>query len=197
MVVLPAPLGPSTATTAPARTCRSTPARACSRSDQPVRPQLSRQEPDQDGEDRTVGPVQAGPGMGAARHGDLVPRHQQFRVLGRRRTAEQHKPAADPDEDQVEQAKGHGRASWPTGDPGTSLQLHRTGSLLAPHRPYVAIWRPGSPAFAQAAFQTCRKLDQGSWARSCADRSGRARSARPCGHSRPLTCAIACNSFRN
>jgi hypothetical protein len=34
--------------------------------DQPVRPQLSRQEPDQDGEDRTVGPVQPGPGMGAA-----------------------------------------------------------------------------------------------------------------------------------
>ena len=61
--------------------------------------------------------------MGAAQHGDLVPQHQQFRVLGRGRTAEQHKPAADPDEDQVEQAKGHGRPSWLTGDPGASLQL--------------------------------------------------------------------------
>ncbi len=38
-------------------------------SDQPVRPQLSRQEPDQGGQDRTVGPVQPGPvaGCGAAR----------------------------------------------------------------------------------------------------------------------------------
>jgi hypothetical protein len=50
---------------------------------------------------------------------------------------------------------------------------------------------------AHAGFQTCRRLDRRSWARSCADRSGRARSARPCGHSRPLTCAKACNSFRN
>jgi hypothetical protein len=54
--------------------------------DQPARPQLSRQEPDQDGEDRPAGPVQPGLGMGTAQHGDLVPQHQQFRVLGRRRT---------------------------------------------------------------------------------------------------------------
>jgi len=57
-----------------------------------------------------------GPGLGAAQHGDLVPQHQQFRVLGRRRAAEQDKPAAEPGEDQVEQAKTrliimpHGRA---------------------------------------------------------------------------------------
>jgi hypothetical protein len=29
----------------------------------------------------------------------------------------------DPDEDQIEQTKGYGRPSWPTADPGTSLQL--------------------------------------------------------------------------
>jgi hypothetical protein len=46
--------------------------------------------------------------MGAAQHGDLVPQHQQFSVLRRRRAAEQDKPAAEPDEDQVEQAEGHG-----------------------------------------------------------------------------------------
>jgi hypothetical protein len=76
--------------------------------DQAVRPQLSRQEPDQRGEDRAVGPAQAGPGMGAAQHGDLVPQHEQLRVRGRRRAAEQDQPAAEPDEDQVEQAEGHG-----------------------------------------------------------------------------------------
>ena len=49
-----------------------------------------------------------GRGMGAAQHGDLVPKHEQLGVLGGRRAAEQDKPAAQPDEDQVEQAEGHG-----------------------------------------------------------------------------------------
>jgi hypothetical protein len=39
---------------------------------------------DQRGEDRAVGPVQAWSGMGAAQHGNLVPQHEQFEVLGRR-----------------------------------------------------------------------------------------------------------------
>ena len=52
--------------------------------DQPVRPQPCRQEPDQRGEDRAVGPVQPGPGIGAAQHGDLVPQHEQLGVLGGR-----------------------------------------------------------------------------------------------------------------
>jgi hypothetical protein len=41
--------------------------------DQPVRSQPPGQEPDQRGEDRAVGPVEPGPRMGAAQHGDLVP----------------------------------------------------------------------------------------------------------------------------
>jgi hypothetical protein len=44
----------------------------------------------------------------AAQHGDLVPQHEQLRILGRRRPAEQDQPAAEPDEDEVEQAQGHG-----------------------------------------------------------------------------------------
>ena len=51
---------------------------------QPVRSQLPGQEPDQRGEDRAVGPVQPGPRMGAAQHGDLVPQHEQLGVLGGR-----------------------------------------------------------------------------------------------------------------
>jgi hypothetical protein len=46
--------------------------------------------------------------MGAAQHGDLVPQHEQLGVLGGWRAAGQDKPAAEPDEDQVEQAEGHG-----------------------------------------------------------------------------------------
>ena len=52
--------------------------------DQPVYPQRSRQEPDQRGEDRPVGLVQWGPGIGAAQHRDLVPQHEQLGVLGSR-----------------------------------------------------------------------------------------------------------------
>jgi hypothetical protein len=54
------------------------------RRDQPVRPQPSGQVPDQRGEDSAVGPVQPGPGLSAAQDGDLVPQHQQFRILRRR-----------------------------------------------------------------------------------------------------------------
>jgi hypothetical protein len=68
----------------------------------------SRQEPDERGEDRAAGPIQPGPPMGAAQHRDLVPQHQQLRVLGGRRTTGQHKPAADPDEDRIEETEGHG-----------------------------------------------------------------------------------------
>jgi len=52
--------------------------------DQPVRPQPSGQVPDQRGQDGAVGPVQAGPRLGAAQDGHLMPQHQQFRVLRRR-----------------------------------------------------------------------------------------------------------------
>ena len=51
--------------------------------DQPVRPQLRWQVPDQRGHDGSVGPVQPRSRVGAAQHGDLVPEHQQLRVLGR------------------------------------------------------------------------------------------------------------------
>jgi hypothetical protein len=36
-----------------------------------------------------------------------MPQHKQFRILGRRRAAEQNEPTSKPDEDQVQQAQGH------------------------------------------------------------------------------------------
>jgi hypothetical protein len=54
------------------------------RGGQPVHPQPRRQEPDERGEDRLVGPAEPWPGTGAAQHGDLVPRHEQPGVLGGR-----------------------------------------------------------------------------------------------------------------
>jgi hypothetical protein len=46
--------------------------------------------------------------MGAAQHGNLVPQHKELDVLGRRGSAQQDQPAAEPDEDQVEQTERHG-----------------------------------------------------------------------------------------
>ena len=101
------------------------PAQDCAGSDQPVRSQPSRQEPDQRGHHRPVSPVQPGPRMGPAQYSDLMPQHQEFGVLGGRRPAEQDKPAAEPNEDEIHQPKRHGRSSWPTADAdaGTLLQL--------------------------------------------------------------------------
>jgi hypothetical protein len=48
---------------------------------QPVYPQPCWQEPDQRSEDRAVGPVEPGPRIGAAQHGDLVPQHEHLSVL--------------------------------------------------------------------------------------------------------------------
>ncbi len=50
--------------------------------DEPVRSQPGRQEPDQRGEDRPVGPVELRPGIGAAEDGDFVSQHEQFGVFG-------------------------------------------------------------------------------------------------------------------
>ena len=75
--------------------------------DQPVHPRPYRQEPDQRGEGRAAGPARP---IGAAQHGGLVPRREQLRVPGRRRATERDQPAAEPNEDQKEQAKRHG---WP------------------------------------------------------------------------------------
>ena len=54
-----------------------------SRSHQAVRAQLPWQVPDQRGHDGPVGPVEPGPGIGAAQHGDFMPKDEQFCVLGR------------------------------------------------------------------------------------------------------------------
>jgi len=58
------------------------PPQDCSRSHQAVCAQPCRQVPDQRGHDGPVSPVEAGPGVGAAQHGDFMPQDEQFCVLG-------------------------------------------------------------------------------------------------------------------
>jgi hypothetical protein len=83
------------------------PPKDSARGDQAVHPQPSRQAPDQRGKDGAIAPVQPGPGIGAVQHGDLVAQHEQLGVFGRRGPAQQDQPAAEPDEDQVQQAQEH------------------------------------------------------------------------------------------
>jgi len=75
--------------------------------DQPVNPQPWRQVLDQRGEDGAVGPVQPGPRTRPAQHGDLMPQHEQLRILGCGGPAEQDQPAAEPHEDETEKAHRH------------------------------------------------------------------------------------------
>jgi hypothetical protein len=102
--------------------------------DQPVRSQPCRQERDQRGENRSVGPVEPGPRMGTAQHRDLVPQHEQLSVLAGCRPAEQDQPAAEPDEDELEQAQRTRMIMMPYGWTLAIAAAHRSGGLLAPHR---------------------------------------------------------------
>jgi len=58
------------------------PAQDGARSDQAMATQRSRQPPDERGEHGPVRPLQAGSGVGAAQHRDLVPQHEELDVLG-------------------------------------------------------------------------------------------------------------------
>jgi hypothetical protein len=73
---------------------------------QPV-PARARQQPGESGQHRTVSPVQSGSGHLPAEHRNLVPQHQQLRVVGRRGPCQQHQPSQQVAEDQIEQSKRH------------------------------------------------------------------------------------------
>jgi hypothetical protein len=73
--------------------------------------------------------------MGPFQHGLLVPQREQPGVRAGRRPTEQDQPVAEPDEDQIEQAQGHGRSSWSTADPGASLQLTDQADFWHPTGP--------------------------------------------------------------
>ena len=75
------------------------------RGDQAIRGHCLGQALDECGERGSVGPVQAGVGVGSAEYGDLVAEDGQFDVLGCRCATEQCQRAEKPTEDQVEQPK--------------------------------------------------------------------------------------------
>jgi hypothetical protein len=136
-------------------------------------------------EDRAVGPVQGRPGPGAAQCG-LVPQYEQFRVLGRCGATEQDQPVAEPDEDQVEQAKGHGRSSCATAGPGTSPQLTAKADFWT--WPVAAAWAvvPWDSRRTPGTIRVCRESVSGR-------QVGSGGSSRSTGSG---ICALGCSAVR-
>ena len=77
------------------------------RGDQAMATQRSGQPLDEGGEDRPVCPVHAWSRVGAAKHGDLVPEHEEFDVPGGGRAAHLQDQPQYVRTDQVEQPKRH------------------------------------------------------------------------------------------
>jgi hypothetical protein len=75
---------------------------------------------------RTARSAQSSRGRGQVRRSIAIscPQHQQLNVLGDWRAAKQDKPAAEPDQDEIEQTKGHNRSSSPTADVDAGASLH-------------------------------------------------------------------------
>jgi hypothetical protein len=112
------------------------------RRDQPGRPLRPGQQPGQGGEYHPVDPVQLRPGMLLPQDRDLLTQHQQLGVLRRRRARQQHQPASQADEHQVEHPNRHKpamlRAVWPT--PRENWQVSRLCAVLEPYRPRAGFW---------------------------------------------------------
>ena len=77
------------------------------RGDQAMATQRSGQPLDERGEHGPVCPVQAGSGVRATEHGDLVPEDEQLDVLGGGRAADEQEQSEHVKEDQVQQPQRH------------------------------------------------------------------------------------------
>jgi hypothetical protein len=74
------------------------------RGDQAMAAQHRAKASDQRGEHGSVGPVKARPRVCSPQYGDLVAQDEELDVLGRGCAAEQHQPAEETVDDQIEQA---------------------------------------------------------------------------------------------
>jgi hypothetical protein len=83
------------------------PAQERGRGDQVMSAQHRGEASDERGEQGSVGPVQARPRVGSAEDGDLVAKDEQLHILRRRFPAQQHEPAEEPIEDQVDEMQRH------------------------------------------------------------------------------------------
>ena len=102
------------------------------RGDQAMATQRPRQPPDERGEHGPVRPLQAGSGIGAAQHRDLVPQHEELDVLGAGRATQQQDKSEHVLEEQIQQPQRH------DGDPARPLSIiNRHWSATC-----AAFWNP-------------------------------------------------------
>jgi hypothetical protein len=74
-----------------------------------VQPQVPRQQPRQGGEDGAVSPIRPRPRDLPAQHSDLVPQHQDLRILRGVTARQERQPAEHPGHEQVDEANEHER----------------------------------------------------------------------------------------
>ncbi len=75
----------------------------------PVQPEASGQQPRQRGDHGAVGPVRLRARHLTAQHRDLVPQHQDLRVLGSVAPRKERQPAEQPGHEEIDEAKEHER----------------------------------------------------------------------------------------
>jgi hypothetical protein len=85
-------------------------------------------------DDRAIRPREAWTGDLTTQHGQLVPQHQNLRVLGRPRTREQNSPGDQPKKDQIHQTQRHNHPSCPTPVRLESAQVNTCGRVSGTHR---------------------------------------------------------------
>ena len=101
--------------------------------DQPVALHRGRQQPDQlRASIARSAPVQPRPRTGSAQNRDLTSQYQQLDILGHAGAGEQHQPADQPDEDQIEQPQRHGAQS----------SCSRTTRVRPGHSTHSDFWHP-------------------------------------------------------
>ena len=80
----------------------------------------------------TARSAQSSRGRGVARRSTATSCRRTSNSAFLEAPAEQYKPAADPDEDQIEQTERRAGSSWPAADLWRIAAVHRPGILLAP-----------------------------------------------------------------
>jgi hypothetical protein len=108
--------------------------------------QRTGQPPHQGGEDRSIRPVHAWTGVGAAQDGDFVPQHEELDVFSGGLAAYQQDQSEHLPEDQVQQPQRHAGIMSDRQSPLVATQAR----LVAPHSPVTqfSALPPGEPAAA-------------------------------------------------
>ncbi len=92
---------------------RCQPRIVCGR-DEERSPALSGYEASQEGDEGTVGPGEAGTGDLAAKHGQLMAKHEDLGILGRRIHAVDANDLKHASDETVEEGEGHGGRASPS-----------------------------------------------------------------------------------